>query len=80
MIPARLFGEDIWVGPLVGSLVEADSLVVSGVGVPSTVGVKLTFGAENGVSTTAEGKGLKTDDGFEVFPGLGFNVETVDVI
>ena len=80
MVPSGLLGEDIGVGPLFGFQVEADRRVVSGFGVPSSVGVKFAVSTENGVSTTSEGKGLESDDGFQVLPGLGFDVEAVDVI
>jgi len=80
MVPSRLLIVDIGVSPLVGFQVEADSGVVGRLSVPSTVRVELVSGAENGVSTTAKGEGLESDDGFQVFPGLGLNIEAVDVI
>jgi hypothetical protein len=80
VVPAGLVTVDIGIGPLMGGEVEADSAVVSSLGVPSTVGKELSFGTENGVSTTSKGKGLKADDGFQVFPGLVFTVESVNVI
>lgn len=80
MVPSRLIVVDIRITPLMSVQVEADRCVVRSLGIPSTVRVELVSGAENGVSTTAEGEGLESDDSFQVFPGLGLNIEGVDVI
>jgi hypothetical protein len=47
--------------------------------VPATVGVELVVPGEEGVASTALGKGSLGDDGLVLLPDLSLNVEGVDV-
>lgn len=80
MVPSGDIVVNIRIVPFASGQIEADGLVVSDLGIPSTIGVKLSISTENGVSSTSEGKGLESLDGFHVFPSLGLYVEAVDVI